>query len=221
MASLFFVLSYFDFDLLISFPSHISSPLCLDLPSFLCSRYSRRWNRLFRRKCRAGVKSQVFYWLVIFLVFLNTLTIASEHHHQPQWLTDVQGTHFRCSLHVSILLLCFVALTFNYFSDIANKVLLALFTGEMLLKMYSLGLQVGVILTLIVIVILVQLHLNFLCSRLSVFSLHRPTLCRFLIALTALSSVEEFWKPFWWKPRSCLLLASPCYVVCACYVSSK
>lgn len=27
--------------------------------------------------------------------------------------------------------------------DIANKVLLALFTGEMLLKMYSLGLQVG------------------------------------------------------------------------------
>ncbi|XP_075886257.1 voltage-dependent L-type calcium channel subunit alpha-1C [Nelusetta ayraudi] len=79
------------------------------------SRYSRRWNRLFRRKCRAGVKSQVFYWLVIFLVFLNTLTIASEHHQQPQWLTDVQ--------------------------DIANKVLLALFTGEMLLKMYSLGLQ--------------------------------------------------------------------------------
>uniref|UniRef100_A0A3P9JF42 Voltage-dependent L-type calcium channel subunit alpha n=1 Tax=Oryzias latipes TaxID=8090 RepID=A0A3P9JF42_ORYLA len=79
------------------------------------NRYSRRWNRLFRRKCRAAVKSQVFYWLVIFLVFLNTLTIASEHHRQPQWLTDVQ--------------------------DIANKVLLALFTGEMLLKMYSLGLQ--------------------------------------------------------------------------------
>ncbi|XP_051911468.1 voltage-dependent L-type calcium channel subunit alpha-1C isoform X8 [Hippocampus zosterae] len=79
------------------------------------SRYSRRWNRLCRRKCRAAVKSQLFYWLVIFLVFLNTLTIASEHHLQPQWLTDVQ--------------------------DIANKVLLALFTGEMLLKMYSLGLQ--------------------------------------------------------------------------------
>uniref|UniRef100_A0A6Q2YUN0 Voltage-dependent L-type calcium channel subunit alpha n=1 Tax=Esox lucius TaxID=8010 RepID=A0A6Q2YUN0_ESOLU len=79
------------------------------------ARYSRRWNRLCRRKCRAGVKSNVFYWLVIFLVFLNTLTIASEHHKQPQWLTDTQ--------------------------DIANKVLLALFTGEMLLKMYSLGLQ--------------------------------------------------------------------------------
>uniref|UniRef100_A0A8C2GSX4 Voltage-dependent L-type calcium channel subunit alpha n=1 Tax=Cyprinus carpio TaxID=7962 RepID=A0A8C2GSX4_CYPCA len=79
------------------------------------SRYSRRWNRLCRRTCRAAVKSNVFYWLVIFLVFLNTLTIASEHHQQPDWLTNVQ--------------------------DIANKVLLALFTGEMLLKMYSLGLQ--------------------------------------------------------------------------------
>lgn len=57
------------------------------------SRYSRRWNRLCRRKCRAAVKSQVFYWLVIFLVFLNTLTIASEHHMQAQWLTDVQGVY--------------------------------------------------------------------------------------------------------------------------------
>uniref|UniRef100_A0A9J8C9K2 Voltage-dependent L-type calcium channel subunit alpha n=1 Tax=Cyprinus carpio carpio TaxID=630221 RepID=A0A9J8C9K2_CYPCA len=79
------------------------------------ARYSRRWNRLCRRTCRAAVKSNVFYWLVIFLVFLNTLTIASEHHQQPEWLTNVQ--------------------------EIANKVLLALFTGEMLLKMYSLGLQ--------------------------------------------------------------------------------
>ncbi|XP_043564807.1 voltage-dependent L-type calcium channel subunit alpha-1C [Chiloscyllium plagiosum] len=79
------------------------------------SRYWRRWNRFCRRKCRAGVKSSVFYWLVIFLVFLNTLTIASEHYNQPEWLTLVQDT--------------------------ANKVLLALFTGEMLLKMYSLGLQ--------------------------------------------------------------------------------
>uniref|UniRef100_A0A8C7K7R4 Voltage-dependent L-type calcium channel subunit alpha n=1 Tax=Oncorhynchus kisutch TaxID=8019 RepID=A0A8C7K7R4_ONCKI len=86
---------------------------CLPLPR--CVRYSRRWNRLCRRKCRAGVKSSVFYWLVIFLVFLNTLTIASEHHKQADWLTEAQ--------------------------DIANKVLLALFTGEMLLKMYSLGLQ--------------------------------------------------------------------------------
>ncbi|KAM5335777.1 voltage-dependent L-type calcium channel subunit alpha-1C isoform 17-T17 [Glossophaga mutica] len=79
------------------------------------SRYWRRWNRFCRRKCRAAVKSSVFYWLVIFLVFLNTLTIASEHYNQPHWLTEVQDT--------------------------ANKALLALFTAEMLLKMYSLGLQ--------------------------------------------------------------------------------
>lgn len=75
-------------------PSHPRQPASqpLLLPFILLSRYSRRWNRLCRRKCRAAVKSQVFYWLVIFLVFLNTLTIASEHHQQPQWLTDVQGT---------------------------------------------------------------------------------------------------------------------------------
>ncbi|KAJ7329182.1 hypothetical protein JRQ81_015356, partial [Phrynocephalus forsythii] len=54
------------------------------------SRYWRRWNRFCRRKCRAAVKSNVFYWLVIFLVFLNTLTIASEHYNQPDWLTEVQ-----------------------------------------------------------------------------------------------------------------------------------
>lgn len=37
------------------------------------------------------VKSTVFYWLVIVLVFLNTLTISSEHYNQPDWLTEVQG----------------------------------------------------------------------------------------------------------------------------------
>ncbi|CAK7292916.1 Voltage-dependent L-type calcium channel subunit alpha-1D [Vulpes lagopus] len=75
----------------------------------------RRWNRFNRRRCRAAVKSVTFYWLVIVLVFLNTLTISSEHYNQPDWLTQIQ--------------------------DIANKVLLALFTCEMLVKMYSLGLQ--------------------------------------------------------------------------------
>ncbi|XP_037832713.1 voltage-dependent L-type calcium channel subunit alpha-1D isoform X10 [Kryptolebias marmoratus] len=80
----------------------------------LCRQW-RRWNRFCRRKCRAAVKSVIFYWLVIILVFLNTLTIASEHYNQPDWLTEVQ--------------------------DVANKVLLALFTLEMLVKMYSLGLQ--------------------------------------------------------------------------------
>uniref|UniRef100_A0AAV2M246 Ion transport domain-containing protein n=1 Tax=Knipowitschia caucasica TaxID=637954 RepID=A0AAV2M246_KNICA len=75
----------------------------------------RRWNRFCRRKCRAAVKSVVFYWLVIILVFLNTLTIASEHYNQPEWLTQLQ--------------------------DVANKLLLSMFTCEMLVKVYSLGLQ--------------------------------------------------------------------------------
>uniref|UniRef100_A0A8C5BL68 Voltage-dependent L-type calcium channel subunit alpha n=1 Tax=Gadus morhua TaxID=8049 RepID=A0A8C5BL68_GADMO len=75
----------------------------------------RRWNRCCRRNCRFAVKSVPFYWLVIILVFLNTLTISSEHYNQPDWLTQVQ--------------------------DVANKVLLAMFTCEMLVKMYSLGLQ--------------------------------------------------------------------------------
>uniref|UniRef100_A0A8C3JQJ2 Voltage-dependent L-type calcium channel subunit alpha n=1 Tax=Calidris pygmaea TaxID=425635 RepID=A0A8C3JQJ2_9CHAR len=81
----------------------------------LLSRQWRRWNRIFRRKCRDVVKSKFFYWLVILLVALNTLSIASEHHFQPEWLTQVQ--------------------------DNANRVLLALFVAEMLLKMYALGLR--------------------------------------------------------------------------------
>ncbi|XP_062825988.1 voltage-dependent L-type calcium channel subunit alpha-1D isoform X8 [Anolis carolinensis] len=89
--------------------------LCQVISKTKFSRRWRRWNRFNRRRCRAAVKSVSFYWLVIVLVFLNTLTISSEHYNQPDWLTQIQ--------------------------DIANKVLLALFTCEMLIKMYSLGLQ--------------------------------------------------------------------------------
>ncbi|KAM3838498.1 LOW QUALITY PROTEIN: voltage-dependent L-type calcium channel subunit alpha-1D [Diretmus argenteus] len=89
--------------------------LCQTITKSKCSRQGRRWNRFCRRKCRAAVKSVTFYWMVIILVFLNTLTISSEHYNQPDWLTHVQ--------------------------DVANKVLLAMFTLEMLVKMYSLGLQ--------------------------------------------------------------------------------
>uniref|UniRef100_A0A8C3D2B4 Voltage-dependent L-type calcium channel subunit alpha n=1 Tax=Cairina moschata TaxID=8855 RepID=A0A8C3D2B4_CAIMO len=88
-------------------------PSCTLFPR--APRKWRRWNRMFRRKCRDVVKSKFFYWLVILLVALNTLSIASEHHFQPEWLTVVQ--------------------------DNANRVLLALFVAEMLLKMYALGLR--------------------------------------------------------------------------------
>ncbi|XP_078004023.1 voltage-dependent L-type calcium channel subunit alpha-1F [Phascolarctos cinereus] len=78
----------------------------------LCRRV-RRANRVLRTHCRHAVKSVACYWTVLLLVFLNTLTIASEHHGQPVWLTQIQ--------------------------EYANKVLLCLFTVEMLLKLYGLG----------------------------------------------------------------------------------
>ncbi|CAB1439990.1 unnamed protein product [Pleuronectes platessa] len=87
---------------------------CSQVMKISCCRTLRRWNRVCRRNCRTAVKSVTFYWLVLLLVFLNTSLSASEHYNQPDWLTEVQ--------------------------DIANKVLLSLFTCEMLLKMYSLGL---------------------------------------------------------------------------------
>lgn len=80
----------------------IFRPLILKWIYLSVSRQWRRWNRFCRRKCRAAVKSVTFYWLVIILVFLNTLTIASEHYNQPDWLTEVQGICFA--------LFCFVQL---------------------------------------------------------------------------------------------------------------
>lgn len=47
----------------------------------------------FRFRVRHTVKSQWFYWFVIVLVFLNTVTVASEHYGQPQWLTDFLCKH--------------------------------------------------------------------------------------------------------------------------------
>lgn len=44
--------------------------------------------RLFRLRLRHVVKSQIFYWLVITLVFLNTACVASEHYGQPEWLSE-------------------------------------------------------------------------------------------------------------------------------------
>ncbi|CAH1103422.1 unnamed protein product [Psylliodes chrysocephalus] len=74
-----------------------------------------RVNRRMRRSCRKAVKSQSFYWLIIVLVFLNTGVLATEHYRQPQWLDE--------------------------FQEYTNMFFIALFTMEMLLKMYSLGFQ--------------------------------------------------------------------------------
>uniref|UniRef100_A0A1I7YEE5 Ca_chan_IQ domain-containing protein n=1 Tax=Steinernema glaseri TaxID=37863 RepID=A0A1I7YEE5_9BILA len=57
--------------------------------------------------------SQTFYWLVIVLVFLNTLVLTSEHYGQQDWL--------------------------DHFQTAANLFFVILFSLEMMLKMYSLG----------------------------------------------------------------------------------
>ncbi|XP_010830951.1 PREDICTED: voltage-dependent L-type calcium channel subunit alpha-1F-like, partial [Bison bison bison] len=104
----------------------------------VCRRL-RRANRGLRASCRRAVKSNACYWAVLLLVFLNTLTIASEHHGQPFWLTQIQGAppslpalspapnSFHPRAQMQDLL------------EYANKVLLCLFTVEMLLKLYGLG----------------------------------------------------------------------------------
>ncbi|XP_018406581.1 PREDICTED: muscle calcium channel subunit alpha-1 [Cyphomyrmex costatus] len=74
-----------------------------------------RVNRRMRRACRKAVKSQVFYWLIIVLVFLNTGVLATEHYDQPEWL--------------------------DQFQEITNMFFIVLFSMEMILKMYSLGFQ--------------------------------------------------------------------------------
>uniref|UniRef100_A0AAQ5YRG1 Voltage-dependent L-type calcium channel subunit alpha n=1 Tax=Amphiprion ocellaris TaxID=80972 RepID=A0AAQ5YRG1_AMPOC len=92
---------------------HAGSGRSFSLVSCFCSKLARKWNRLLRRKCRVYVKSKLFYWWVIMLVFFNTLAIATEHHKQSQRLTNWQ--------------------------DNTNKLLLSMFALEMFMKMYALG----------------------------------------------------------------------------------
>ncbi|ESN95222.1 hypothetical protein HELRODRAFT_128993, partial [Helobdella robusta] len=87
-------------------------------PSY--SRFSGLWRieKQIKFKVRHIVKSQGFYWLIIVLVFLNTVFVAVEHYDQAAFLTD-----FLC----------------NYYAEF---VFLGLFMFEMLFKMYGLGIQI-------------------------------------------------------------------------------
>uniref|UniRef100_A0A8C5ACV1 Voltage-dependent L-type calcium channel subunit alpha n=1 Tax=Gadus morhua TaxID=8049 RepID=A0A8C5ACV1_GADMO len=87
-----------------------------DLKGYMDKR-ARRWNHFCRRKCRMYVKSKLFTWWVILLVFLNTLAVATEHHQQSK------------NIYHLYLILC-----------TSNKLLLSMFAIEMLMKMYALGL---------------------------------------------------------------------------------
>ena len=66
------------------------SNFILCLYSIQIIRFIEQYNRLLRRVIHKFVKSQGFYWLVIVLVFLNTLVLASEYHKQPNWLDKFQ-----------------------------------------------------------------------------------------------------------------------------------
>nr|AAO83841.1 voltage-dependent non-L-type calcium channel alpha-1 subunit isoform A [Lymnaea stagnalis] len=79
-----------------------------------CASFWRAEKR-FRYSIRRLVKSQLFYWIVIVLVFLNTASVASEHYNQPEW-------------HVQFL----------YITEYA---FLGLFIFEMSIKMYALGVR--------------------------------------------------------------------------------
>jgi len=81
------------------------------------------------------VKSQTFYWIVIVLVLMNTIVLASEYYGQPEWLTYTQGPRENKSKSFFFIFIHFVF----RFLEIANRIFVVLFSFEMLLKMYSLG----------------------------------------------------------------------------------
>ncbi|KAI0988337.1 hypothetical protein GJ496_002524, partial [Pomphorhynchus laevis] len=78
-------------------------------------RHLRRMDFYTRRQALMLTKSQSFYWVIIVLVFLNTLVQATERYPQSP--------------------------AFEFFQDQVNLIFIVLFTLEMFLKMYSLGIQ--------------------------------------------------------------------------------
>jgi hypothetical protein len=109
----------------------------------------RRWNRKTRRICRQIAKSQAFYWLIIVLVFLNTMVLATEHYRQPLWLDNFQGKFSKliyCSKTFYIVLdnvRSFLIPNFWVSTEMTNICFIILFSFEMVLKMYSLGFSVS------------------------------------------------------------------------------
>lgn len=61
----------------------------------------KKWHHRARRELRKAVKTQAFYWIVILVVFLNSLTLALEHYDQPEFLTDFLGKILRFPARIS------------------------------------------------------------------------------------------------------------------------
>lgn len=105
-------------------------PLCL-LCRLACSEQLCRINFSIRKTCRAAVKSSLFYWLVLLLVFLNTAASASEHYDQPEWLTRLQGGRslllaFTLFLLLSHLLSHLISLSCNLSCSVPPSLFLSL-----------------------------------------------------------------------------------------------
>ena len=82
-----------------------------------------RWNRSMRRKCRNICKSQWMFWLIVTLVFLNTCVLATEHHHQPEWLDDFQ-VRVNLNIEYQIQLLQYQYLQFGSVRTFCNLLLI-------------------------------------------------------------------------------------------------
>lgn len=66
----------------------------------------KRWHHRTRRELRKAVKTQAFYWIVIVVVFLNSLTLALEHYGQPPFLTTFLGKNNVEKTNVSLMNVC-------------------------------------------------------------------------------------------------------------------
>ena len=90
------------------------------LPATISHRKSkfdrvRLFIKLSRIKVKAIVKHKIFFWLVVSMVFVNTIIMATEHYGEPKWLND--------------------------FQDKSEIVFVSIFTIEVMLKLYGYGLS--------------------------------------------------------------------------------
>ena len=95
--------------------TQFSQRVCFSFMIMICGQNWQSINKKVRRRCRKIVKSQMFFWAIIVLLFVNTIAHCSIHYQQPEWLTKLQ--------------------------DLINYVLMLVFTVEMFLKIYALGFE--------------------------------------------------------------------------------
>ena len=72
------------------------TPLVCEYVIFSQYFSEKRFRFFIRRIC----KTSAWFWFVIVLVFLNTITVAVEHYNQPKWLEEFLGKHTNLDLAV-------------------------------------------------------------------------------------------------------------------------